>query len=45
MSNIDCDQIILFGLVAMFSVYIYNNVLKSNRQGFSIGGQANNTPV
>ena len=45
MTNIDCDQIILFGLVAMFSVYIYNNILNSDRQGFSIGGQANNTPV
>tara|TARA_Y100001958_G_C21247679_1_gene579330 strand:+ start:1948 stop:2859 length:912 start_codon:yes stop_codon:yes gene_type:complete len=42
MSNIDCDQIILFGLVAMFAVYIYKNVLDNpNQQSFTIGGQDN----
>ena len=42
MSNIDCDQIILFGLVAMFAVYIYRNVLDNpNQQAFTIGSQDN----
>tara|TARA_B110000285_G_scaffold208509_1_gene248774 strand:+ start:320 stop:1159 length:840 start_codon:yes stop_codon:yes gene_type:complete len=40
MGNIDCDQIILFGLVAMFSIYFYRNILEpNNMQNFSIGGQ------
>lgn len=43
MSNIDCDQIILFGLVAMFAVYIYRNVLDNpNQQPFTIGSQDSN---
>ena len=39
MGNIDCDQIILLGLVAMFSIYFYRNVLGQNKDGFSIGSQ------
>lgn len=45
MSNIDCDQIILYGLVAMFSIYIYktmfDNKNNNNLQRFTIGGQNN----
>jgi len=40
MNNIDCDQIILFGLVAIFAIYVYRNVLDPNQtQGFKAGGQ------
>ena len=40
MGNIDCDQIMLLGLVAMFSIYFYRTVLQpNNMQNFSIGGQ------
>ena len=50
MNNIDCDQIILFGLVAIFAIYVYRNILDPNQQGFvggnkienfKIGGQTN----
>jgi len=42
MSNIDCDQIILYGLVAMFSIYIYKTMFDGNTtQQFTIGGQDN----
>tara|TARA_Y100001958_G_C21240069_1_gene567499 strand:+ start:2008 stop:2994 length:987 start_codon:yes stop_codon:yes gene_type:complete len=40
MNNIDCDQIILFGLVAIFAIYVYRNVLDPNQtQGFKVGAQ------
>ena len=40
MNNIDCDQIILFGLVAIFAIYVYRNVLDPNQtQPFKIGAQ------
>ena len=41
MNNIDCDQIILFGLVAIFAIYVYRNVLDPNQQGFKVGAQEN----
>mgnify|MGYP001248964220 CR=1 FL=1 len=40
MNNIDCDQIILFGLVAIFAIYVYRNVLDPNQtQPFKVGAQ------
>tara|TARA_Y100001935_G_C17241070_1_gene475730 strand:+ start:42 stop:1040 length:999 start_codon:yes stop_codon:yes gene_type:complete len=39
MNNIDCDQIILFGLVAIFAIYVYRNVLDPSQQGFMTGSQ------
>ena len=39
MNNIDCDQIILFGLVAIFAIYVYRNVLDPSQQGFKAGSQ------
>ena len=39
MNNIDCDQIILFGLVAIFAIYVYRNVLDPGQQGFMTGSQ------
>jgi hypothetical protein len=40
MNNIDCDQIILFGLVAIFAIYVYRNVLDPNQtQSFKVGAQ------
>ena len=45
MNNIDCDQIILFGLVAIFAIYVYRNILDPNQQGLVGGNKIENFKI